>query len=68
MIIWTLGIVETCESSSNLLSKQLLDALHDAVLLGVVRVVLGGDFEERRECLGVGIDAAADLVGDLKAA
>lgn len=28
-------------------------------------MVLGGDLEERGEGLGVGIDAAADLVGDL---
>jgi len=59
--------LKTCESSSNLLSKQLLDALHDAVLFGVVRVILGGNLEERREGLGVGIDTAADLVGDLEA-
>jgi hypothetical protein len=55
-----------CETGKqHLLPKQLLDALHDAVLFWVVRVVLGGDLEERGEGLGVGVDAAADLVGDL---
>lgn len=49
-----------------LLSKQLLDALHNRVLFRVVWVVLGGDFEQRGECLGVGVDAASDLVGDLR--
>ena len=29
-------------------------------------MVLGGDLEERRKGLGVGVDAAADLVGDLE--
>lgn len=58
--------LEGYRAGINLLSKQFPDALHDAVLFRVVWVVLGWNLEQRGEGLGVRVDAAADLVGDLK--
>lgn len=48
-----------------LLAKQSPDALQHTVLLGIVRVVLGGDLENSGECLVVLVNQCADFLGDL---
>lgn len=48
-----------------LLSKEPPDPLQHAVLLGVVRVVLGGNLEQGRESGGVCIDPVAYPFGNL---
>ena len=51
--------------SSHLLSEQAAHALENAVLLGVVRVVLAGDFEDGGERIGEGINPVTNALGDL---
>lgn len=52
-------------SSRRLLSKQSPDTLQHTVLLGIVRVVFGGDLENGGECLVVLVNQCADFLGDL---
>jgi hypothetical protein len=49
----------------NLLAEQLPDSFHNTVLLGVVRVVLGGDLEQAGESLVVLVDSGSYALGDL---
>jgi hypothetical protein len=49
----------------NLLAKQLPDSLHNTVLLGVVRVVLGRNLEQAGESLVVLVDSGSYALGDL---
>ena len=51
--------------SPPLFAEQLPHSLHDAVLLGVVRVVLGRNFEQAWESLVVLVDAGSYALGDL---
>ena len=48
-----------------LFAEQLPHSLHDAVLLGVVRVVLRRDLEQAWESLVVLVDAGSYALGDL---
>lgn len=50
-----------------LFAEQLPHSLHDTVLLGVVRVVLGRNLEQAWECLVVLVDAGSYALGDLHA-
>jgi hypothetical protein len=47
------------------LSEESSHTLEDTVLLGVIRVIFAGDFEDGREGVGEGIDAMADALSDL---
>ena len=55
-----------CSALTRLFAKQPADSPQHAVLLRVVGVVFARDFEDGRECLGVGIDPVPYLVGDLE--
>jgi hypothetical protein len=52
-------------STPLLLAKQLPDSLHDTVLLGIVRVVLGGNLEQAWESLVVLVDAGSYALSNL---
>lgn len=51
--------------SPPLFAEQLPHSLHDTVLLGVVRVVLGRNLEQAWESLVVLVDAGSYALGDL---
>jgi len=55
----------TRSSLPYLLAEQLPDSFHDAVLLGIVRVVLGGNLEQAGESLVVLVDSGSYALGDL---
>jgi len=55
----------TCPPSPLLLAEQLPHSLHDTVLLGIVRVVLGRNLEQAWESLVVLVDARPYALGDL---
>lgn len=51
--------------STSLLSKHAADTLEDTVLLGVVRVVFAGDFEDGGEGIGEGVYTVTNALCDL---
>lgn len=51
--------------STGLLSKQPAHALEDTVLLGVVGVILAGNFENGGEGVGEGVYTVTDAFCDL---
>ena len=55
----------TCPPSPLLLAEQLPHSLHDTVLLGIVRVVLGRNLEQAWESLVVLVDAGPYALGNL---
>lgn len=62
-----LGYPQSNDDEPYLLSEDLLDSLHDTVLLRVVGVVFGRDLEKGGESLVVFVHAASDLFCDLEA-
>jgi hypothetical protein len=47
------------------LAEQSSHTLQDTILLGIIGVVLAGDFEDSREGIGEGVYAMADALCDL---
>jgi hypothetical protein len=50
---------------ANLLAKETTHTLENTVLLGIVRVVFAGDFEDGREWVGECIYVVADALCNL---
>lgn len=51
--------------TTRLLAKQPTYSAENAILLGVVRVILARNLENRRESSGIGIDTMSYAVGNL---
>jgi hypothetical protein len=50
---------------NSLFSKQAADTLENAVLLGIIGVILAGDFEDSGERIGECINTVTDALCDL---